>query len=344
MGKVQLSNPFVPLNSLILVTGANGLIASHIADQLLEAGYRVRGTVRSKSRNDWVEPLFDSRHGPGRFELVEVADLATPGIWDDKLDGVAGVISVAGSANIMVTDVDAAVEEDKVAYFNLMAAAKKQSSVQAFILTSSAWAVWSPRAGVAKTVTEETWNEEAIAIAADPKLTPEERGIAPFQAVKAKAEQACWEWIEKEKPSYTFNTMLLDTVLGPILNAKNQSASTAGMVRWLWNSENLPILQSIEPQWYIDARDTGRLYLAVMASGKTGQRVFGCAERFSWEKILEILKGLYPDKTDFPSLPEAGWDQTELPMERARAYLRDIGQEAWTPLVASVQATAESFV
>ncbi|HWL49190.1 MAG TPA: NAD-dependent epimerase/dehydratase family protein, partial [Acidimicrobiia bacterium] len=34
----------------VLVTGASGFIASHIVQQLLEGGYRVRGTVRDPDK------------------------------------------------------------------------------------------------------------------------------------------------------------------------------------------------------------------------------------------------------------------------------------------------------
>ena len=79
MAPIKLTNPIIAPGSLILVTGVNGLIASHIADQLLAAGYRVRGTVRDLARSSWMTPLFESRHGPGHFELIQVANLAEPG-------------------------------------------------------------------------------------------------------------------------------------------------------------------------------------------------------------------------------------------------------------------------
>lgn len=40
----------IPKNALVVVTGANGFIASHVVDQLLLAGYRVRGTVRNTEK------------------------------------------------------------------------------------------------------------------------------------------------------------------------------------------------------------------------------------------------------------------------------------------------------
>ena len=43
---------------IVLVTGASGFIATHLIKQLLEQGnYRVRGTVRSKKREDKVITL-----------------------------------------------------------------------------------------------------------------------------------------------------------------------------------------------------------------------------------------------------------------------------------------------
>ena len=73
--------------SIVLVTGANGFIGSHVADQLIQAGYRVRGTARDISKISWVKDLFDERHGPGKFEPVVVADMAKPGAYDDACKG-----------------------------------------------------------------------------------------------------------------------------------------------------------------------------------------------------------------------------------------------------------------
>ena len=40
---------------IVLVTGASGFVATHLIKQLLEQGrYRVRGTVRSKKRQEKV--------------------------------------------------------------------------------------------------------------------------------------------------------------------------------------------------------------------------------------------------------------------------------------------------
>ena len=85
MGGIE--NPALPAGALVLVTGVNGFLGSHIVDQLLLAGYRVRGTVRNAEKNSWVQSLFDKLHGKEKFELVEVKDLTTEGAFDEVLKG-----------------------------------------------------------------------------------------------------------------------------------------------------------------------------------------------------------------------------------------------------------------
>ena len=77
----------IPPGSLILVTGANGFIGSHVADQLLEAGYRVRGTSRNESKSAWVKELFDGKYGQGKFETAVVQDMSQPGAFDAACEG-----------------------------------------------------------------------------------------------------------------------------------------------------------------------------------------------------------------------------------------------------------------
>jgi len=53
-----LPDDIIPPSFLTLVTAANGLIASHIVDTLVAHHCRVRGTVRSLARAQWMLPLF----------------------------------------------------------------------------------------------------------------------------------------------------------------------------------------------------------------------------------------------------------------------------------------------
>lgn len=73
--------------SLILVTGANGYIATHIVNQLLIAGYHVRGTVRDATKAAQTTTLFTGRYGTGKFAAVVVPDMSVDGAFDDAVKG-----------------------------------------------------------------------------------------------------------------------------------------------------------------------------------------------------------------------------------------------------------------
>ena len=79
----------IPSNSIVLVTGVNGFIGSHIADQFLTAGYNVRGTARSPSKADAVKRWLTKRHGDGRLEIAVVPNISTNGAFDDAVKGAS---------------------------------------------------------------------------------------------------------------------------------------------------------------------------------------------------------------------------------------------------------------
>ena len=81
--------------SLVLITGVSGYIASHTVLQFLEAGYKVRGTVRSKDKPDWLYELCDKKYGKDKFEAIVVSDMMADNAFDDAIKGVSGVCHMA---------------------------------------------------------------------------------------------------------------------------------------------------------------------------------------------------------------------------------------------------------
>jgi nucleoside-diphosphate-sugar epimerase len=83
-----LNDAVIPSGSTILVTGVNGFVGSHVANDLLDHGYKVRGTVRDIHRHSWLMEMFNKRYGDGRFELVVVKDMAKASAFDDAVKGL----------------------------------------------------------------------------------------------------------------------------------------------------------------------------------------------------------------------------------------------------------------
>jgi nucleoside-diphosphate-sugar epimerase len=85
--------PRLKPGSKILVTGVNGLVASHVADQALKAGYKVVGTVRDAKKAQWMKDRFDKEYGVGSFEIATVLDIAADNAFDEAVKGEAAVTS-----------------------------------------------------------------------------------------------------------------------------------------------------------------------------------------------------------------------------------------------------------
>jgi len=345
MATQTLNNPSIPLDSIMLITGVNGLIGSHAADQILKAGYRVRGVVRNSEKSKWLTQLYESRHGTGRFELVEVPDMMIPNAWDDAIKNVAGIAHVAGGANPFITDVDAAVAEEMQMQTIILEAARTQSSVKSFAQVASAWGAYLPKRNTPFKLTEWSFNEDAIKIAAS-DAPQEKKGWAAFMAYKTRVEQETWAWIKQMKPNYTFNTLLLDTVIGTCLDPPNQGyPSTAGFCQGLFHGEYVDLVKNLEPQWYIDTEDTGKLFLAALVTpGCDGERLFGFGGRYSWPQIARIFKELAPNKKDIPHLEDNGVDIAEVPNQRAEELIRGVGALGWKDLKTSVRDNIQEFL
>jgi nucleoside-diphosphate-sugar epimerase len=263
-GKLGISDPVIPAGSLILVTGANGLIGSHCADQALAAGYKVRGTVRDVKRCSWMNGLFEKRHGSGMFELFEVPDVFKENYLGEALKGVAAVIhTVPTNISFMEKEPEPATGMEITTVIYALESAKKEPSIKRFVITTSAWCATSPKVNTPYVVTADSYNEEAIQKAYSKDPPPD--GLQIFMSLKTKMEQEAWKWVKENNPSFVMNTVLPHTVIGNILAPDDQTLkSTGNMVRILYNGEPevyVNFMRWLGPQWYIDTIDCGRLHL-----------------------------------------------------------------------------------
>jgi nucleoside-diphosphate-sugar epimerase len=88
----------------IFVTGVNGLIGSHIADQLLARGYHVRGAVRDVDKTKWLAEYFTGKHKSVKFDLVSVPDMTAEGCYDKVVKGITSYAWVESSSIGKITD------------------------------------------------------------------------------------------------------------------------------------------------------------------------------------------------------------------------------------------------
>lgn len=342
-------DPAIPKGSTILVTGVNGLIGSHVADQLIKFGYKVRGTVREPSKHKWIEDLFEKSYGPGKIELVSVKDMAVEGAFDEAVKGVSGVAHVA-SVLTFDSDPEKVIPPVVAGTLNAAKAAAKDPSVKRFVLTSSAVAATFVNVEKETVVDENSWDEWAVDESKKP-IEAHESGIRSYivyAASKTLGEQELWKWYRETKPHFVVNTVLPYANFGLVLDPKNQGTpSTAAWVPTLIKGDLENPSMKTPPQYYVDTQDTALQHVAGLIDPDVkDERIFGFAGKYNFDMVLEILRKQYPQHK-FPENFHSKFDRTKIaPATQARGeeVLKRLGRPGWTPFEESVKKNAEAVL
>ena len=181
----------VPPGGLILVTGVNGFLGSHIANMLLERGYAVRGTVRSAEKAAWVQEAFAVNHPSAKFETVVIPDFGTSKAFDEHLKGCDGIAYVAGDLSFS-PDPNKIITPMVEGVRNILQSAAKEPSIKRFVITSSAIAAVQPQPNTEIYVDSNKWNDDSIERAWRPPPYEQERMWDVYAASKAQVEHEFW--------------------------------------------------------------------------------------------------------------------------------------------------------
>lgn len=73
----------------ILISGGSGFVAAHVLNSFLEAGYKVRTTVRSHAKEEGIKKTHSKYASNLSFAIVP--DIGAPGSFDEAVKGVDGV-------------------------------------------------------------------------------------------------------------------------------------------------------------------------------------------------------------------------------------------------------------
>ncbi|KAL4879729.1 putative aldehyde reductase [Aspergillus karnatakaensis] len=347
MADLTLPSPVIPKGSLILVTGANGFIASHVIDQLLDAGYNVRGTVRDLTRTNWLNELFENKYGTGRLETVQVPDITTQTAF---ADAVKGVSAIAHIASILSGDRDPAnvIPPLLKGTLGLLDAAAKEPSVKRFVLTSSSHAVAAPITGVPKTVSKDSFNEYAAAAAWYDPPHPPNQGMIVYAASKVAVEKAVREWVRTRREAGALgievNYVLPSANFGPTLHPDHPGSEPWKWPIALYNGQ--PEKAFLPSQHYIDVRDTARLHLAaLLLPDVKDERIFGYAEIYTINRILAVLRTLFPDRSFVEDICGEPMSLLQVPAAaRAEELLRMMGRQGWTAMEDTIKGNLEWVV
>ncbi|WQF85189.1 Putative NAD-dependent epimerase/dehydratase, NAD(P)-binding domain superfamily [Colletotrichum destructivum] len=330
------SSPALPLGSRIVITGANGFIASHIADQLLARGYLVRGTVRDPSKTRWLADHFDKTYGAGSFTLHKIAEITQDGAFDDVVDGADGIIHTLAITSLS-PDPTHSVPQNVSATLSVLRSAARSPTIRRFVYTSSSGAAAMPRPGVPYTVDPGTYNHQAVEIAYSRKGPGGMAGgYIAYSAAKTKAELELWRWYREEKPGFVLNSIVPNAALGKVLLPGHQGFPTVvGVLKNLWDGKLTPEFAAMFPaQWFCDVVDIARIHIAALLFPDVqSERLIAYADRFNINDLLAVFREVQPDRSFPDDLPDLASDKGIVANERATELMRRLqGGKGWTSL------------
>ena len=272
----------------VLVTGATGFVAAELVKQLLEAGYRVRGTTRDVESAKRRGELTSLKGAGERLELVE-ADLNRPGAFTEHMDGCEYVMHTASPYTLAVEDpqrdlVDPAVNGT----LSVLESAASTPSIRRVVLTSSFAAISSgPRTD---TFNESDWNTSSSL----------ENG--PYAYSKTVAERAAWDFMEMEERHFDLVVVNPTGVIGPsIVDRVNQ---THEFMVGMTNGQSPAIVDIGFP--VVDVRDVAKAHIQAMETETASGRYLLSAGSPKVRRYVEIMREEGLDQKY--RLPKAGLD------------------------------------
>ena len=270
----------------VLVTGASGFIAKHIVRQLLDAGFRVRGSVRSAARgqevSDAVRPnLADPSDLDDRLSFVEL-DLERDEGWDAAMEGVDVLMHTASPLPLEQPDDEEEIIRPAVDGTLRALKAAHRAGIRRVIMTSSSAAIVNTELEPGRDAHDERdWTNLE-----DPRAIP-------YVKSKTLAERAAWEYVEKNAPEIGLTTINPVFVLGPPLDDK--PCTSLKVVQRLLRARD-PMLPNFG-FLTVDVRDIAAMHVKALERPDTiGRRLIG-GEQFLWFiDMAKTLKEAYPDR------------------------------------------------
>lgn len=272
-------------DDLVLVTGASGFIAGHVILQLLDKGYRVRGTLRSMDRADEVRAWLTKARGgrdPNDALSFVATELTSDSGWAEAMAGVRYVQHIASPIPPGLPkhpdDLIVPAREGTLRVMRAAAAAQVERVVQ----TSSTAAVTYGHPDPDNMIfTEENWTD------------PNHVDTVPYVQSKVIAERAAWDALPTLPRKLDWVAINPALVIGPVLD-KDASASIALISKLLEGSvPGLPRLG-----WpLVDVRDLADLHIRAMTDPKApGERFLGSGPFMWMGDVAAVLKRRLGDR------------------------------------------------
>ncbi|KEP48769.1 NADPH-dependent aldehyde reductase [Rhizoctonia solani 123E] len=306
--------PAIKTDDTVLVTGASGFIAVWVCQYLLEAGYKVKGTVRSASKGDYLVNLFKP-YGD-KFKYVIVEDMSKNGAFDEVVKGVDAIAHTASPVNFDTEDPKDVIEPAVRGTTEILESVHKYApAVKRVVITSSVVAITDVmfHLKIPGTIyTESDWNTRSIQEIQE--KGKDALGIHKYCASKVMAEKAAWDFVAKTNPNWDLVTCCPSLVYGPILHQVSDpstvNTSIAMVYNFVHNKESMTEETLLTPNNFVDVRDVALAHVRALEVEEAGGQRFITASAFycwqdtrTWVLLSDNVHLTYQVLVDVLNLP-----------------------------------------
>jgi nucleoside-diphosphate-sugar epimerase len=274
----------------IMVTGANGYIASWLVKMLLEAGNTVHATVRNpedKQKVGHLEEIAANSAGTLTFFKADLLDAAA---FDAPMQGCEIVIHTASpfvARNIKAAE-NQLLKPAKQGTLHVLEAANRVESVKRVVLTSSVVGVYGDAIDMTtagkSAFTEADWNFSSSAT------------HQPYNYSKRIAEELAWE-VHDKQDRWKLLTINPGVVFGPALGT-TQSESVH-MMRDFGNGMLLLGAPDME-LGMVDVRDVAKAHILAAFTPEASGRHLTVSDSITYMDISRIFQKHFGKRYPFP--------------------------------------------
>lgn len=266
---------------LALITGVSGFIAKHIALRFLQAGWAVRGTLRTLDRADEVRKALAPHltdKALARLSFAK-ADLTGDDGWAEAAAGAHVLIHTASPFPMSQPKDPAALITPAVEGTLRALRFARAAGIRRAVVTSSTVAVINEtRRGIQD---EADWCDLTA-----PATTA-------YAMSKTLAERAAWDFATQEAPDMALTCINPGLVLGPPLDA--HFGTSMNLVKRILKGRDpmVPMIGFI----CVDVRDVAEMHLRAVQQPETaGKRYLAAAGSMTMPDIAMVLKQAYPNR------------------------------------------------
>ena len=293
----------------VLVTGISGYIGRHCAAELLNQGFEVVGTVRSKSKADATTSAIAAVAPVDGLTFAE-ADLLRDKGWDDAMSGCAYVLHVASPFVFSEPKDENEMIKPAVEGTRRVVKAAQKAGVRRMVLTSSAFAMIAGKA--TGRYGPDSWSDT-------------NSNIGAYAKSKTLAEKAAWEAVTDGDMELT--VINPGAVYGPSLGSEVSGESLTFMRDIIGGK--MPMVPDIA-MGMVDVRDIARLHVAAMTTaGAAGQRfIAATAEPIEMGYFAQVLRDAGYPKAPSRKAPNLAIKLMSLFDRQAKGMVPFLGKKA----------------